>query len=225
QAGTYHRQAVIAVPAQCGDQISDSRGVAYGYHPLRAETLAAQPVQALAEPGPGHHIEYRRAGQGDHEVAAGKIELERVGEDSHTGGQAHRRVQHPAELLGTHADEARFIAPAQGHRCPPEGRQCRGEGKVGDRQVALAGEAQLCRQGAGCESASAVSKRCPALVVPCPGGRTPDCLPTAVLGSNCVTSNAHGAPFRSFKTRSSESEMHREDAALTGRVYAYPLTM
>ena len=112
-AGADHRQPVVLIAPELLDQVGYRRFVAYGYHAEHAAGPMALPVQSLADGVPGEQIEHRGGGQGDEHVAAGQLEVDRVGEERDRRGEAHPGVQYLAELVRTGPDEADVITPGQ----------------------------------------------------------------------------------------------------------------
>jgi hypothetical protein len=164
QAGGDHRQAVVGVAAQHGDQASHCCRMAHRDDSPQTPALDAPFVQALAEQVPGRQVHDGRGRQGDRHVPTGQIELGRVGDNGHTRGQVDRRAEDPAELIGAEPDEPGVIAAGQQYRHPPRDGQPAGEAQVGEGQVGLVPETDPGRRHAGRQGAGPVGQRSSAKV-------------------------------------------------------------
>ena len=166
----HHRQAVVAVPVQRGHQVRDGRRVAGRDHPPRAVTPAAAAMQSLAEHVPCKKVQCRDGRQDHGQVSTGQIQPRCVRRDGHPGGQARRRVEHLAELIGSETDEPRVITAGERQAAPPQDGDHSGKGQVGNGQITLTDEADLDRQRAGHQGADAVRDNEPPDVRAHPGG-------------------------------------------------------
>ena len=135
-ARAHDGQPVVPVAPQLGDEIGDRQLMAHRYHAVHALAAHAPPVQPLAQGKPGQHVEHREAGQGDHHVGAGQLEVDRVGEDRDRRGQADSGVQHLAVLVRTGPDEPDVVGSGQPQGRDPEHRQRQAQRQVHGRDVA-----------------------------------------------------------------------------------------
>ena len=196
-ARAHDVQSVIPVTPQLGDEIGDRELMAHGDYAVHALAVHAPPDQPLPQGKPGQHVEHREAGQGDHHVGAGQLEVDRIGEDRDRRGQADPGVQHLAEFVRTSPDEPDVVGSGQPQGRDPEHRQRQAQRQVHGRDVAA--ETELGGDKHTDHAAGEVGERHLAQVIPAPSGQPPSCPSFHSVAGLGNTKHAHRPPMGSTK--------------------------
>ncbi len=163
-AGSHHGQAVVAVPAQRGDQVSDRRRVPDRDDPVAAPAATAPGVQVLAQQVPAAQVSDRCPRDRDAEVAPGQVQVHQVRHDDDGRRDACGCVNDPPEFVRAEADHAHVIATGQKHRNPPHCRNDQDRYKVDRRQLPQAIETKQGRHQASPENTHAIDRSRPAKI-------------------------------------------------------------
>ena len=170
QACGHYLEAVVALPAQLGDQVRDRGLVPHGHHRGHRPARVPLPVQSLAELVPGDQVQHRDGEHADQQVKTRQLVVGHVGEQGEPGREAPGCVQHLPELVRAGPDEPRVVAAEDRERDHPRDRQQAAQQQVLDGRVRT--EAKQRGPGRGYRRDHEVSGSRPAPVTTGPRGRS-----------------------------------------------------